>query len=167
MSTQNGGVLRRAQILSCLDPFLRTWEAEVVAFPLTTCRHTIQDGEQRSDFIWVGVGPHLLRRSGEDGYRWNIWVTAVTHAKTQGLDHTDIECASFHHGLGVASACRSRPSLLASADLCRSLAQLEAALKSAALWVEPRDCCTLGYDCTEPFPSHQGSWEHSAGAYLL
>lgn len=122
-------------------------EAVVVAFPLITCGHTIQDDEQRSDFVWVGVGAHLPRRSGEEGSRWDIWVTAVTHAHAQGLDHTDIECADFHHGLGVASACRSRPSLLASADLCRSLEQLDTALKSAALWVEPGDHHTLGYDC--------------------
>lgn len=45
----------------------------------------------------------------------------------------------------MASACRSWPSSLTSEDLCRSLEQLEVAVKSAMLWVEPRD--QLGYDC--------------------
>lgn len=93
------------------------------------------------------LGRKLPRRSGEEGSRWDIWVTAVMHVHTQGLDHTDTKRAGFHHGLGVSFACRSWPSLLASEDLCRSPEQLEAALKSAALWVEPRDHCTLGYDC--------------------
>lgn len=117
-----------------------------MAFPLTTCVHTIQDDEQRSDFVWVGVGAHLPRRSCEKESRCNIWVTAVMHAHTQGLDHTDIEYACFHHGPGVASACRSWPSLLAS-EARRSLEQVEAALKGEALWVEPRDHHTLDCDC--------------------
>lgn len=89
----------------------------------------------------------LPRSPGEEGSRWNIWVTAVTRAHTQGPDHTDIKYAGFHHDLGVASACRRWPSLLASEDLYGSLEQLEAALKSLTLWVEPRGHRTLGYDC--------------------
>lgn len=112
-----------------------------MAFPLTTCGHTIQDDEQRGLILYGSELGHTYPegqvRKGPGG------TSGSQRSRVPTLRALITQTLSVHHGLGVASACRSWPSLLASADLCRGLEQLEAALKSAALWVEPRDRRTL------------------------